>query len=614
MNQRPELTPRAILLGISLSAVMAAANVYLGLKVGMTVSASIPSAVLSMIILKGLRGSSSLENNLVQTAASAGESLAAGFIFTIPALLLLGIWVEVSYWQSVGVVMLGGTLGVLFSIPMRRLLIERENLTFPEGVATAEILMIGHEEQGGSVGNYGRTLGFAAVLAALTKVAETLFGLWRGVLEGAWWCGGEAGRGGLLYAGTYLSPALIGVGYIVGLPVAWAMMLGAFVSWGVGLPVLSSSFGFENAQLSAIEQSYSLWSKQLRHLGVGAMLLGGLWTLWHLRDDIVGSFSGLSFRRAKESNAEEDLPAGLRLMMLAFSIVASVVLLKWLGFNLINGIAATLILLVAAYLFSVVAGYMAGLVGSSNNPVSGITIATVVVAGLIIAWLAVGQEPLELKFITIVIGGVVCCAAALSGDNLQDLKAGSILGASPWKQQVMQILGVVAASFVLAPVLQVLHEGYVVGSRELVAPQAALVASLADGIFGGTLPLWIISVGALAALIVIAADKVLQHYSQYSIPVLAFAVGIYLPFALSAGVFMGALLRFSLERSRHPVDPQAGILFASGLITGEALVGVLLAFAATRGVSMELGYTSQWLGAGVFLSVLYLFRLAVLKK
>jgi putative OPT family oligopeptide transporter len=586
MESNSELTVRAVVLGIVLSMLLAGANAYLGLFAGMTVSASIPAAVLSMGIFRLFRRSSILENNIVQTSASAGESLAAGAIFTLPALLILGFWEEIHIGWVTLLCGLGGVLGVLFTIPLRRSLILQQKLQFPEGVATAEVLETGQTGGRGLV-----HIIQAAMAGGLFKLGSTALGVWPAAIETA----RQAGHS-ILYGGMNLSPALVSVGYIVGLNIAVLIFLGGAANWLIAIPIVSAIEPSSGDAL--IEQAYGLWSAKTRYIGVGAMVMGGLWTIIQIRKTLFsGIMSGL---RAYQSNShehsalertEKDIPMKWILLMILFSVVPLFLVYHVFVANLSVSITMAVCMLVTGFVFSAVAGYMAGLVGSSNNPISGVTIATVLTSSLLLAALmdtAVDHGPAA----AIIIGAVVCCASAIAGDNMQDLKTGFIVGATPWRQQVMQLVGTLSGAVVIGPVLMLLGRAYgfagVPGAsaNALAAPQANLMASVARGVFTGGLPWSYIVIGFAAAVVIILMDEIQRiRKSLFRLPVLAVAIGIYLPFELSVTIFLGGLIRYAVERKhlaaarrgRPAATENGGLLFASGLITGEALMGVLLA-------------------------------------
>ncbi|HTL62263.1 MAG TPA: oligopeptide transporter, OPT family, partial [Nitrospira sp.] len=489
----PEITVKAVVLSVVLAAVLAAANAYLGLFAGMTVSASIPAAVASMAILRLFKRSNILENNIIQTAASSGEALAAGVIFTIPALLLVGYWSAFDYWQTVSIATVGGLLGVLFTIPLRRALIVTARLRFPEGVATAEVLKVAAPAEGEVVdrshaaptqaaGDF-RTLLSAALFGGAVKFGESGLRLWAESLEGAV----NIGRT-VLYAGLNLSPALLAVGFIIGLNTAVVVFLGGVIGWLLLMPVYGILDGLPPGK-TGLAAAMTIWSGQIRYVGIGAMLTGGLWTLTKLREPVWKSLETLrdSYRAAGSSHSaaiprtEQDAP----LPWIVVPFVLALLPMAWIYTTVVSslpiGLLMTAIMALAAFLFSSVAAYMAGLVGSSSNPVSGVTIATIMVASLLLVLFMGAGHPAG-PAATLVIGAVVCCAAAMGGDNLQDLKTGHLVGATPWKQQIMQVVGVLTGAVVLVPVLSLLQAKYGIGEptaghpHPLSAPQATLMA------------------------------------------------------------------------------------------------------------------------------------------
>ena len=587
-----ELTVRSVILGVVLSIILAAANAYLGLFAGMTVSASIPAAVISMGILRLLKKGNVLENNIVQTAASAGESVAAGVIFTLPALVMMGFWEDFNYLWVTLIAGFGGILGVLFTIPLRRSLIIEEKLQFPEGVATAEVLETGQE---GGEGVW--IIAKAAAVGALFKLgAGKLLGLFPEVLEGAKTAGSS-----VFYFGSNLSPALLSVGYIVGLNIAVLIFLGGAFNWYIAVPLVSHNLGGCPEGTSALDWSYQLWSEHTRYLGVGAMLIGGLWTIFQMRKSLLGGIMGGlrayknvtgSGEKTEIDRCEQDIPMKWVLVSLVASIAPLFLVYQVFVQQVHISLVMSLIMLVTGFVFSAVAGYMAGLVGSSNNPISGVTISTVLVSSLLLLVL-MGADAENGPAAAIIIGSVVCCAAAIAGDNMQDLKAGHIVGSTPWKQQFMQIVGVVAGALVMAPVLGLLNQAYGfqgtanAGPDALACPQASLMKAVAEGVFKSNLPWNYISIGAAVAVFVIILDLMQQKKgSSFRLPVLAVAIGIYLPFELSVPILIGGLVHWFIKRVQRDrsfssegvvESDRRGLLFASGLITGEALMGILMA-------------------------------------
>ena len=625
----PETTIKAFFLGAILSMVLAAANAYLGLFAGMTVSASIPAAVMSMAILRLFKKHNILENNIVQTAASAGESVAAGVIFTFPALILMGTWTEFKFWDTFLIAVSGGILGVLFTVPLRTALIVKQKLLFPEGVATAEVLKTG--EKGGKA---VRFLIIGAALGAIVKLFASGMKLWHEVADGAALIGGKA----YTYFGINLSPALIGVGYIVGLRISFLIFAGGMISWFIAIPYHIWANELTVGPDGAVALGFEVWSTKARYIGVGAMIIGGLWALVSLSGSIGYALkSGVdAFKNkvdmSKVLRTEKDTPMNWVLIGVVVMLVPIfLIYLREIHDVAITGLMAVF-MVVVGFLFSAVAGYMAGLVGSSNNPISGVTIATVLTASLILL-IILGDNAERGPAAAILIGAVVCCAAAIAGDNMQDLKAGYILGATPQKQQIMQIVGVVSAALVLPFVLQLLLETNGFGPKtaanpdSLNAPQASLMASVAEGVFNRNLPWPMIYIGMAIGAAVIALDKFIESKGiDYKIPVLAVAVGIYLPFELDSAIMLGGLLAWAIsayqKRNREGVydlekqeskSEAAGLLFASGLITGEALMGIgvalIVAITANPGVlqivKLELGSIPGIIIVGIVCWLLY---------
>ncbi len=599
MNEQrntPQLTLRAVVLAVVLAMILSAANAYLGLFAGLTIATAIPAAVVSMGVLRLLGGGTILENNIVQTGASAGSSIAAGVIFTIPALIILGYWQDFKYSWVLAIAGLGGLLGVLFSVPLRRSMIVEEPLPFPEGKAAAEVLKAGENPGPGL-----KILAFSAALGGLIKaLAASGMRLIPDTAAGAGFFGKYLG-----YMGTNLSPALLGVGYIVGLNIGIVVVSGSILSWHIAIPIYHAFFmGSDPALAQSIAGAHAeeiagaIWSAKIRYLGVGAMLIGGVWTLFSLRKSLLsGVKSGIAAARAG-SNAnmaetERDLPMKWMLVALVAFVVPLLLLYQAIVGMWHVSIPMAIIMIVAGFLFVSVSAYLAGLVGSSNNPVSGITIATILFASVVLMFLLGRDSPIG-AVAAIMIGAVVCCAAAVGGDNLQDLKAGYIVGATPWKQQLMLGIGAFSCALIMAPVLNLLAQAYGIGAptaehpNALSAPQATLMASVAKGMFGGELPWTIIGIGAAVGAVIIAIDEMLKaRGSSFRVPVLAAAIGIYLPLELMVPIFLGGLLAYLVERRHGMVGThdeaardrlhRPGTLFAAGLITGEALMGILIA-------------------------------------
>jgi putative OPT family oligopeptide transporter len=618
-----QLTVRAVLLAIILAMVLSAANAYLGLFAGLTIATAIPAAVVSMGVLRLLGGGTILENNIVQTGASAGSSIAAGVIFTIPALIILGYWDDFRYWWVLTIAGLGGLLGVLFSVPLRRTMIVEDPLPFPEGKAAAEVLKAGENPGPGL-----KILAMAAGIGAIVKVAAES-GM-RMIPDNAV-VSGFMGKY-LGYMGTNLSPALLGVGYIVGLNIGIVVLSGAVLSWNIAIPLYHAFFldsdpvlAAQLAGASAADAAGAIWSTKIRYLGVGAMLIGGIWTLFSLRKSLLsGVKSGIAAARKGSGEAvaetERDLPMKWMLIALLLFVIPLLVLYQAIVGNWFVSVPMTIIMIVAGFLFVSVSAYLAGLVGSSNNPVSGITIATILFAAAVLVILLGRDSPVG-AVAAIMIGAVVCCAAAVGGDNLQDLKAGYIVGATPWKQQLMLGIGAFSCALIMAPVLNLLAQAYGIGAptpeqpQSLAAPQATLMASVAKGMFGGELPWDMIAAGAGVGAAIIAFDAWLKSRKSYfRVPVLAAAIGIYLPIELMVPIFLGGVLAWLVENRHgvHPHDEDArdrihrpGTLFAAGLITGEALMGIAIAVpivVTERADVLAVGealHFNQWVGLAV---------------
>jgi len=587
-----QLTFRAVVLAIVLAVVLSAANAYLGLFAGLTIATAIPAAVVSMGVLRLLGGGTILENNIVQTGASAGSSIAAGVIFTIPALVIMGYWPDFKYWWVLGIAGMGGLLGVLFSVPLRRSMIVEDPLPFPEGKAAAEVLKAGENPGPGL-----KILGLSAAIGALVKLGAAS-GL--KVIPDTWAQAAYIGSSKMVgYVGTNLSPALLGVGYIVGLNVGIVVLSGSILSWHIAIPLYQQFFidsdptlAHSLASAPAAKAAFDIWSAKVRYLGVGAMLIGGVWTLFSLRKSLLSGVKS-GFAAARKSTAgtivadtDRDLPMKWMLVALLLCTLPLLGLYQAIVGQWHVSVPMTIIMIVAGFLFVSVSGYLAGLIGSSNNPVSGITISTILFASAVLVLLLGRDSPIG-AVAAIMIGAVVCCAAAVGGDNLQDLKTGYLVGATPWKQQLMLAIGAFSCALIMAPVLNLLAQAYGIGSKTLPAPQAMLMASVAKGLFGGTLPWTMIAIGAGVGAAIIAFDEWLKKTGKrFRAPVLAAAIGIYLPLELMVPIFLGGLVAHLVERF-HKIRAddeegrdrahRPGVLFSAGLITGEALMGIGIA-------------------------------------
>ena len=653
----PEITIKGVVLGLLLAALTAAANAYLGLRVGMTVAASIPASAIALGVLRAFKRSNILESNQVQTIASAGASTVSGIIFTVPALVMMGAWNEYQYWPIMLMVVLGGVLGVVFTTPLRRALIVDAKLKFPEGVATAEVLKTGgierSEDSTADEGKEGATglkmLLEASVFGAVFKLLELgarvltdTVAVTKALLGGKW----------LFMADATLQPSLLGIGFIVGPNIGTLMMSGAVIGTIIATPInwLLNSTALLAASGIATDTPWSTLTdaqfedlallswKSCRQIGVGCMLVGGVWSLIQLAKPIIGGVKA-SFAAIREGGAggriartEFDTPMPILLGIAAVVAVPVFLLFQhalgaYESSFMVAGIM-TALMLVFGFLFCSVAGYMAGLVGSSNNPVSGVTMATVVVSSLLLLQI-MGNEgiagqvgPLAVIFLA----ALICTAACIAGDNLQDLKCGHIVGSTPWKQQLCLVLGALVSAAVIPIVLSQLDSAYGIGRvvhegvTPLAAPQATLMMTLASGIFGAGIDWTYIILGCGLAVLIIAADKVQERRkASFRLPVLAVAVGIYLPFGLSVLIFVGGMLswlvmrRFaSAAQARKQTVENNGMLLASGLITGEAIMGVAVTFyVAAAGGGGHFAYAQPLSIAVIVAMMFYLYRRTV---
>ncbi len=570
-KEMAEFTVKAVLLGVILALIMGAANAYLGLYAGMTVSATIPAAVISMAVFRALNGTI-LETNLSKTIASAGESLAAGVIFTIPAFLIIGAWTEVDYVKTTVIALLGGVLGVLFTISLRRILIVELDLPFPEGVACTEVLIAGEEG-----GRSAKTVFTALVGGLLFKLfgSEYGFRLWKERTEGIF----SVGRAHF-YGGSDLSVALLGVGYIVGPRIASMVFLGGVIGWVILVPIFLTIYGIPSGVDPLLYLSEEIWRKQTMWVGIGAIIVGGLYTMWSIRSSVAGAVRramGITKSETKmEVRTERDLPIKYSLWAAAAMIIPIAILYYYLiesGF--IAGISA-IIMLAAAFFFTAIAGYLAGVVGSSNNPISGVTISTLLFASLLL--LAFGAKGTSGMATALGVGAVVCCAAAIAGDVMQDFKTGQLVGSTPAKLQMGEMIGVVATALILAPILTLLYQVYGIGvptpehPHPLRAPQAMAMGTLLSSMFGQGMNVPMFLLGAELAVLLIMLKR----------PILPIAIGIYLPLTLAVPIMLGGIIHLLVdkaakkEENREKVHSQ-GVLFSAGLVAGEALMGIILA-------------------------------------
>ena len=574
---------RVVVLGMLLSVIMGAANVYVGLRAGLTVSASIPAAVMAMLLFRlFFNHTSILEANQAQTCASAGESLAAGIIFTMPALILIGFWDQFDFWSVSIIALTGGLLGVLFMIPMRRVFILNNQLPYPEAVACAAVLQTGDRD---SAAGGGRDLMRGGLLGGVVALAGKLFGLLSGTVEAATVIGSR-----IFYVGGDLSPMLVAIGFIVRLNVAVLVFIGGVISWLIAIPL----FGGGGEFTDAVDGAYAIWSTQIRYVGVGAMVLGGFASLLSVRQGLMSAIGeltkNLTGARPLAQDMQRDIPAPA-IVVIGLGCLAVLAFVNW-RFTHGAGITvlSTAVMMVMGFFFTAVASYIVGLVGNSNSPVSGMTITAVLVSGGLL-WLF-NYSGTEAMVATLGIAAIVCCVAATSGDVCNDLKTGALVGAAPFRQQMMQIAGVCVAAFVMAPVLNLLHNNIEggIGGRELSAPQASLFASLAKGFSGDAeLPWDMIGYGVLIGSVILAIDWQLKKRGHpFRAHLMPIAVGMYLPFGLAVPILIGGLIAH--KHSAKTPEPERnrvlhrGMLFSSGVIAGEALMSVGLACLAAAGI------------------------------
>ena len=608
----PEITLKAFILGVLLSMLMAAANAYLVLKVGISVSACIPAAIISMAVLKMFQNSNILENNIVQTAASAGEVLACALALIIPALIMIGYWSAFSYTIMTCLAVVGGLLGVLLSVPLRRAMMVESELKFPEGVATAEVLKAGDESTA------AKGILYAGLVAALIKFSQSGLQILADSIH-MW------GRVGNTVVGVTsgFSFALMGAGYVVGLQVTMSMFAGAIFAWFVAVPLYGAFYGLPVDATDAYAVGVGIWNTKIRVIGVGMMVFGGLWTTIELikpiRYAIASSLTAVrkikTDGRASILRTDFDIPITYVAFGSAFLIVPmylvfdNIFMTSDLPLSTSTLIGVTVIVTILAFILSalggVISSYMCGLLGTTTNPISGILIMTTLIVSFALLLLLSSQinfsvnaeAALNAAGITILIATLIGCATAIAGDNLQDLKSGQIVGSTPWKQQVMLIVGVLASAVILAPIFQILFEAYGIGdvlpregmdpAQALSAPKAALMAALSQAIFTQSMDWTLVSIGVGLGIVVVIIDKVLKSTAvNWRLSILSVAVGIYMPLDVTTPLLFGGLLAYFSQRSlikrkadaaEKALAERQGLLFASGLIAGEALIGILLA-------------------------------------
>jgi putative OPT family oligopeptide transporter len=647
----PELTIKAVLVGALLAIILGSANAYLGLYAGMTVSAVIPGAVMAFALMRPFKGTI-LEVNIGMMGAAAGEALAAGVIFTIPAIVLLGTWSEIHYLETTIVALLGGILGVLWMVPLRRALIIKTDLPFPEGVAVAAVLTttVGggettkSDKEGSGVSSIWLIVG--ALSAALFKFGQvalkTFSGAIHGVIDiGKFSIGGRE-ESGVFYGGVASSPALLGVGWIIGPKIASFIFVGGLLGWVILAPLIALATGLPSpgteSQItdalvlgagnfeagSMIWGFHQIWGEYIRYVGVGAMVVGGLYTIFKLRTNlsqgireaIVGITGG---QIEAKKRTDQDLNFKFVFLLIGVLTIPVFLLYGWVSSQwVISGVMAVFAILFA-FIASAIAGYMAGLLGSSNNPISGVTVSVLLITSLILLGFGLSGN-VGVYGVAILIAAVICCAAAISGDVLQSLTCGQMIGATPRNQQIAEMIGILAAAPILALVVSALDKAYDIGSTNLPAPQAFLMAGIVKGVLGGGM-LWpFVLAGAVLAFVLILIDM----------PVLPVAIGIYLPFTLVIPIFSGGIIRhitnkliekkygsseeeqiseWELAIKQTDVKPKekiirTGLLLTAGLIAGEALMGVIVAFLIIGGIDLAIfEYPPMWPGLLVWMFI-----------
>lgn len=676
----PELTFRGILLGALITVIFTASNVFLGLKVGLTFSSAIPAAVISMSVLRLFKDANILENNMVQTQASAAGTLSS-IIFILPALVMMGHWQGFPFWQTLGICAAGGMLGVMFTIPLRHVMVVQSNLPYPEGVAAAEILRVGSAERAQDAADDALATSGQPVISTATKPVATGMGdiVAGGVVAAAVSFAasglrvlGDSVSGWFALGGAVFrlpmgfSLALLGAGYLIGIVAGLAMLTGLIISWGIAVPVLTA-MGDMPAGQSLAQYATGLWASQVRFIGAGVIGVGAIWTLATLfmpmARGVKASFSALTSagaaRAGKAPRTERDLSAGwISIVTLVLVAVLVVTFQVFLSGAPVSAAAvwklvayAVLFAFVFGFLVAAACGYMAGLVGSSTSPISGVGIVAIVLVSLLM--LTLGGELLQAQngvqmaiALSIFSTSAVVAVASISNDNLQDLKTGWLVGATPWRQQVALLIGCVVGAAVISPVLELLYNAYGFAdampragmdpAQALSAPQATLMLAITRGIFTHQLNWTMILIGMAVGVALIVVDEILKRTCRVArIPVLAVGIGIYLPPTVAAPIVAGAVLAWLLERALRrraaaagkPYEQFAdaanrrGVLIASGLIVGESLVGVLMAgIIGAAGTDAPLAIagegfavTASYLGLAVFVWVAVLFWRRVMR-
>ncbi|GKY12891.1 oligopeptide transporter, OPT family protein [Campylobacter jejuni] len=616
----PELTLRGLILGSILTIIFTASNVYLGLKVGLTFSSSIPAVVISMAVLSLFKTSNILENNMVQTQASAAGTLSS-VIFVIPGLFMCGYWSEFPLWQTFMICLCGGGLGVLFTIPLRRAMVVESKLAYPEGRAAAEILKVANKDQSNKKGKQGiKEIALGSFIAAIFSLLSNGFKLAASESNFAFIWNKMAFGFSMGY-----SLALLGAGYLVGLAGAIALFVGMFLAWGIFTPYLSN-FEFDSAK-NAVDLASSVWSSKVRLIGTGAIAIAALWTLIELLKPVIEGIKEI-VKNVKITNQEKNertnIDLSLKSIFILFVLMVVGLFITFYSFvedanlsiyyQMLFSFVGTLVSVLIGFFVAAACGYMAGLVGSSSSPISGIGLIGVIISSIVFLVLGVElfQDPMLSKFavaLAIFTTSVILATAAISNDNLQDLKTGYLVGATPWKQQVALLVGCVFGALAIVPVLNLLYQAYgFVGampregmdaSSALAAPQANLMSTIAQGIFHHNIEWGYMAFGVFVGILMIIIDKILKGTQKMSLPPLAVGIGIYLPPAVNIPLVIGGILKYIVmqhltkkyAKNSHKEEKlasceQRGTLFASGLIVGESIFGVIIAGITVFSVSM----------------------------
>ncbi|EAH7329274.1 oligopeptide transporter, OPT family [Campylobacter jejuni] len=616
----PELTLRGLILGSILTIIFTASNVYLGLKVGLTFSSSIPAMVISMAVLSLFKTSNILENNMVQTQASAAGTLSS-VIFVIPGLFMCGYWSEFPLWQTFMICLCGGGLGVLFTIPLRRTMVVESKLAYPEGRAAAEILKVANKDQSSKKGKQGiKEIALGSFIAAIFSLLSNGFKLAASESNFAFIWNKMAFGFSMGY-----SLALLGAGYLVGLAGAIALFVGMFLAWGIFTPYLSN-FEFDSAK-NAVDLASSVWSSKVRLIGTGAIAIAALWTLIELLKPVIEGIKEI-VKNVKITNQEKNertnIDLSLKSIFILFVLMVVGLFITFYSFvedanlsiyyQMLFSFVGTLVSVLIGFFVAAACGYMAGLVGSSSSPISGIGLIGVIISSIVFLVLGVElfQDPMLSKFavaLAIFTTSVILATAAISNDNLQDLKTGHLVGATPWKQQVALLVGCVFGALAIVPVLNLLYQAYgFVGampregmdaSSALAAPQANLMSTIAQGIFHHNIEWGYMAFGVFVGILMIIIDKILKGTQKMSLPPLAVGIGIYLPPAINIPLVIGGILKYIVmqhltkkyAKNSHKEEKlasceQRGTLFASGLIVGESIFGVIIAGITVFSVSM----------------------------